>query len=362
MNFTSDNASGMAPAILEAIAAASAGAAAAYGADIFTRRAEAALAETFERPVAAFLVSTGTAANALALGALTSPWSGVFCHEEAHIHDDECGAPEFFTGGAKLVGIPGEGGKIAPDALRETLSRFPRGLVKSVQPGALSLSQATEAGTIYSLNEIAALSAIAHDAGLAVHMDGARFANALVELRCSPAQMSWRAGIDALSFGATKNGAMGCEAVVFFNAEQAANFAFQRKRGGHTLSKGRFLGAQMAAYLDKGLWLALARRANDAADRLAQGLLQIPGLRLAWPRRVNEIFAIAPHSLAAALRAEGAQFHEWSSRAVAPALAARDGEAFLRLVCSFDTQETEIDRFLAFARDHFACAPAVGGL
>jgi len=245
--------------------------------------------------------------------------------------------------------------------LRETLSRFPRGLVKSVQPGALSLSQATEAGTIYNLDEIKTLSAIAHGAGLAVHMDGARFANALVELGCSPAQMSWRAGVDALSFGATKNGAMGCEAVVFFNAEQAANFAFQRKRGGHTLSKGRFLGAQMAAYLDKGLWLTLARRANEAADRLARGLLQIPGLRLAWPRSANEIFAIAPRSIVAALRAEGAQFYEWSSRAVAPALAARESEAFLRLVCSFDTQEAEIDRFLAVARDHLAAAPAVSG-
>jgi len=361
MNFTSDNAAGIAPAILEAIVAASAGTAAAYGADSFTQRAQTALGEIFERPVAAFLVSTGTAANALALGALTPPWSAVFCHDEAHIHDDECGAPELFTGGAKLVGITGEGGKIAPDALRETLSRFPRGLVKSVQPGALSLSQATEAGTIYNLDEIKTLSAIAHGAGLAVHMDGARFANALVELGCSPAQMSWRAGVDALSFGATKNGAMGCEAVVFFNAEQAANFAFQRKRGGHTLSKGRFLGAQMAAYLDKGLWLTLARRANEAADRLARGLLQIPGLRLAWPRSANEIFAIAPRSIVAALRAEGAQFYEWSSRAVAPALAARESEAFLRLVCSFDTQEAEIDRFLAVARDHLAAAPAVSG-
>ena len=361
MDFSSDNASGVAPAILEAIVAASAGTAAAYGADRLTHRAQEALSEIFERPVAAFLVSTGTAANALALAALTPAWSAVFCHEEAHIHDDECGAPELFTGGAKLVGIPGEAGKIAPDALRETLARFPRGLVKSVQPGALSLSQATEAGAIYTPDEIGALSAIARGAGLAVHMDGARFANALVALGCAPAQMSWRAGVDALSFGATKNGAMGCEAVIFFKPEQAANFAFQRKRAGHTLSKGRFLGAQMTAYLDDGLWLTLARRANDAARRLAQGLAGIGGLRLAWPAQVNEIFPIAPRSLVAALQARGVGFHEWSSRAVAPALAAREDEAFLRLVCSFATSEAEIDRFLAIARGHCAALSSAGG-
>ena len=349
MNFASDNTAGIAPAILQAMVAAATGSSPAYGADPYTGRAEAALSETFERPVAAFLVGTGTGANALALGAVTSPWSAVFCHEEAHIHDDECGAPELFTGGAKLVGIDGEGGKITPDALRETLGRFPRGLVKGVQPGVLSLSQATEAGTIYALDEIAALTAIAHEAGVAVHMDGARFANAMVELGCSPAQMSWRAGIDVLSFGATKNGAMGCEAVIFFNREQAANFAFQRKRGGHVLSKGRFLGAQMAAYLDDGLWLKLARRANESAERLAKGLLHIPGVRLAWPRQANEIFPIAPRALVAALKAEGASFYEWTSRAVAPALAAREGEAFLRLICSFDTSDAEIDRLLAVA-------------
>ena len=357
MNFASDNTAGIAPAILQAIVAANAGSSPAYGVDSHSRRAEAALSETFERPLAAFLVGTGTGANALALGALASPWSAIFCHEEAHIHDDECGAPEFFTGGAKLVGVDGEAGKITPDALRETLARFPRGLVKTVQPSVLSLSQATEAGTIYTTDEIAALSGIAHEAGIAVHMDGARFANALVELGCSPAQMSWRAGIDVLSFGATKNGAMGCEAGIFFNPEQAASFLFQRKRGGHTLSKGRFLGVQMAAYLDDGLWLKLAGRANDAAKRLTQGLLQIPGVRLAWPRQANEIFPIAPRALVAGLKAEGAIFYEWTSRAVAPELAVRDGEAFLRLICSFETSDAEIDRLLAIA----ASAAASGG-
>jgi threonine aldolase len=352
MNFASDNTAGIAPAILEAIVAANAGSAPAYGADSHTQRAEAALSETFERPVASFLIATGTGANALALGAVTSPWSAVFCHEEAHIHDDECGAPEFFTAGAKLVGIPGEGGKITPAGLRETLKRFPRGPVRAAQPGALSLSQATEAGTVYAPDEIAALSAIAHEAGVFVHMDGARFANALVSLGCTPAQMSWAAGVDVLSFGATKNGAMGCEALVFFNPEQASNFAFQRKRGAHTLSKGRFLGAQMAAYLQDGLWLTLARHANAAARRLAEGLSKIEGVRLAWPAEANEIFPIAPVSLVAKLQAEGAAFYEWTSRNVAPAVAAREGEAFLRLICSFETKDAEVDRLLAVAAAH----------
>jgi threonine aldolase len=358
MNFASDNASGAAPSILEAIVAANSGTAPAYGADSYSARAEAALGELFERPAVSFLMSTGTAANALALGALTPPWGAIFCHEEAHIHDDECGAPELFSGGAKLVGIPGEGGKITPQALRETLARFPRGLVKGVQPAALSLSQATEAGTIYSSDEIADLSTIAHGAGVAVHMDGARFANALVALGCSPAQMSWRAGIDVLSFGATKNGAMGCEAVIFFNVEQAADFVFQRKRGGHTLSKGRFLGAQMAAYIEGGLWRTLAGRANRAARRLADGLAGISGLRLAWPTEVNEVFPIGPRALVPALRARGVGFYEWTSRALAPALAPREDEAFLRLVCSFETSDAEVDGLLAIVRE--CCAGGRG--
>ena len=244
----------------------------AYGADEYSARAQALLSETFETEVAAFLVATGTAANALALSALVKPWDAVFCHEEAHIHDDECGAPEQFTGGAKLVGIAGEGGKITPEGLRETLERFPRGLVKSAQPGALSVSQATEAGTVYGVSEVSELSSIAHRNGMSVHMDGARFANALISAKTTPADMTWRAGVDILTLGATKNGALACEAVLFFDPARAANFAFQRKRGGQTLSKGRFLGAQMEAYLADGLWLRLAERANASARRLARGL------------------------------------------------------------------------------------------
>ena len=349
MNFASDNGAGVAPEILEAIVQSGRVNAPAYGADDYTARAEARLGEIFERRVAAFLVATGTAANALALGALVRPWEAVFCHEEAHVQEDECGAPEFFTAGAKLVGIPGAAGKIAPDALRDTLRRFPRGQVKTTQPGALSLSQASEAGTIYQRDEIAALAALAREAGLAVHMDGARFANALVSAGVSPAAMTWRAGVDALSFGATKNGSLACEAVIFFDPDKAAGFAYQRKRAGQTLSKGRFLGAQMEAYLTNGLWLDLARRANAAAARLSQGLARARGVRLAWPTEANEVFVIAPKELASTWRAAGAKFYDWTSRSIAPEQALRAGETMMRLVTSFETCERDVDALIGMA-------------
>lgn len=350
MNFNSDNATGAAPQILEALARANSGAARAYGADPWSVAAEAKLAQTFETDLSAHLVATGTASNALALAALARPYDAVFCHEEAHVQDDECGAPEFFTAGAKLVCVPGADGKITPKALAETLERYPRGLVKSVQPAALTLSQATEAGTLYTLAEIAALAEIAHKAGLAVHMDGARFANAVVSLGVSPADMSWRAGIDVLSFGATKNGALACEAVIFFDKARAEAFPFLRKRGGHTLSKGRLLGAQMGAYLESGLWLDLAARANAAARQLSERLAAAPGVRLVWPTQANEIFLAAPAARVAAWSEAGAAFYVWTTRSAPPQTAARDGETMLRLVTSFETSQGEIDAFVALAQ------------
>jgi len=238
------------------------------------------------------LINTGTAANALALAAISPPFGAIFCHPESHIMADECGAPEMFTGGAKLIGIPGRAGKIAAAELKAALAQYPRGIDKQVQPAVLSLTQLTESGTLYTCEELALLSALAHDAGLLVHMDGARFANALVSVRCTPAEMSWKAGIDILSFGATKNGALGCEAVIFFDPFRAASVPYLRKRSGHTLSKGRFLGAQLTAYLANGHWLDLAATANAHAQRLAQGLAKIPGVRLPWPCEGNEVFAI----------------------------------------------------------------------
>jgi threonine aldolase len=358
MKFASDNGAGVAPEILDAIVRSSRANAPAYGSDEYTARAQTRLSEVFETDVAAFLVTTGTAANALALSALAKPWDAIFCHEEAHIHDDECGAPELFTAGAKLVGIPGEGGKITPEGLRDTLERFPRGLVKSAQPGALSLSQATEAGTVYSVSEVSELSSIAHHIGISVHMDGARFANALISTKATPAEMTWRAGVDILTLGATKNGALACEAVVFFDSARAANFAFRRKRGGQTLSKGRFLGAQMEAYLNDGLWLRLAERANASARRLARGLAASPSVRLAWPTEANEVFVVAPKALVERWRASGAMLHEWSTRSLALEHAPRTGETLVRLVASFETESREIDRLMSICADvpHSAAA------
>ena len=285
MDFTSDNAAGVSQPVLEAIVAANSGPAPAYGADSLSAAAADRLRDVFETDLTVFLVATGTAANALALAALCPPWGAVFCHRSAHVMTDECGAPEMFTAGAKLIGVGGGAGKISAKALAASLAAFPRGLVKQAQPAALSLSQATECGTLYGCAEIAELTALAHGAGLSVHMDGARFANAVAALGCSAAEMSWKAGVDVLSFGATKNGALACEALVVFGAGKAEALPFQRKRSGHTLSKGRFLGAQMVAYLRDDHWLANARAANEQARRLAAGLAKAPGVRMPWPTR-----------------------------------------------------------------------------
>lgn len=342
MNFTSDNASGASAAVLEAVAAASAGPASAYGDDPHTRRAEAMLSEVFEREVASFFVLTGTAANALALACLAPPWGAIFCHEHAHVMDDECGAPEMFTDGAKLVGVPGARGKLDPAGLARALGGFPRGGTRQVQPAALSLSQANESGCVYALDEIAALSATAHEAGLRVHMDGARFVNALVTLGCTPAQMTWKAGVDVLAFGATKNGTLACEAVVFFDPALARDFPFRRKRAGQTLSKSRFLGAQMTAYLHDDHWLTLGARANMSAQRLAAGL-RATGVRLPWPVEANEVFAMLPRGAAQAAWAAGARWYEWGERGLSAHETPRAHEVFVRLVTSFATAEDEID-------------------
>lgn len=350
MDFASDNASGASPQVMQALMAANAGFAPAYGADPWTAEAQARLSAVFERPCAIFLVATGTASNALALAALTPPWGAVFAHSDAHVMGDECGAPEFFTAGAKLVGIAGDAGKIAPEALREALSAFPRGLVKQVQPSALSLSQATESGTLYTLDEIAALTHIAREAGLRVHMDGARFANSIASLGCSPADMTWRAGVDVLSLGASKNGTIACEAVVFFDLDLAQDFAFRRKRGGHTLSKGRFLGAQMNAWLTDGHWIDLASRANSHAQTLARGLSTVEGVRLPWPVQVNEVFAILPQHVDAALKGAGARYYDWPARRLAPAFTLEPGERFIRLIASFSTPPDDVERFVEIAQ------------
>lgn len=346
MDFASDNTAGAAPEILEALATANAGTAAAYADDEITARIERRLADLFERPAAVFLLSTGSAANGLALATLTPPWGAVLCHEASHIQRDECAGPEFFTGGAKLLPLPGPAGKLAADTVREALGLLPRGVVHFAQASALSLTQATEAGTVYTPDQISALTETAHEFGLAVHVDGARFANAVAYVGCTPADLTWRAGVDVLVFGATKNGALAAEAVIFFNPAQAEGFAFRRKRAGHLLSKGRFLAAQWDAYLADDLWLRLARRANATAQSLAEGLAAIRGVRLPWAVQANEVFAELPPGAAEALKRAGARFHPWA----VPGTPA--GGQIIRLVTSFATQQDEIDKFLRILQLH----------
>jgi threonine aldolase len=342
MNFASDNTAPIADAVLEALAAANHGSARAYGTDPVTARVEARLREIFEHDAAVFLVGTGTAANALALAQMTPPWGAVLGHAEAHVMHDECGAPEFFTNGAKLVGIPGAGGKLTTAALDAVLARNTWSPPMHVTPSAVTLSQATEAGTVYTPDEIAALSELARRHRLRVHMDGARFANAVTATSASPADLTWRSGVEILSFGFTKNGALAAEALVVFAPALVQGMAERRKRGGHLWSKGRYLAAQIDALLANDLWLDLARNANAQAGRLAAGLAE-RGIRLAFPAEANEVFAYLPNPTDQTLRAAGATYHPWETDA-APAAPA--GETLVRLVCSFATETTDVEAFL----------------
>jgi len=346
VNFASDNTAGVAPAILDAIVQANHGYARGYGNDDWTESVERRLSEIFERDVAIFLVPTGTAANALALAQITPPWGVVMCHAESHIVTDECGAPEFFGGGLKLVGLSGDDGKIAPDTLKAALAGYGGHSPHQMIASALSITQAGEAGTIYRTDQIATLCGIAHQRSLAVHMDGARFANALVRLNASPAQMTWQSGVDVLSFGATKGGALAAEAVVVFDPGRAAFMAERRKRSGHLLSKHRFLAAQFAAYLEDGRWLTLARHANAMADRLA-GKLAALGLAPVWPVEANLIFVVLPRALDARLKAAGANYYVRTSENLKLGV----DDVLVRLVTSFATREEDIERFVNLCKN-----------
>ncbi len=339
MDFRSDNISGAAPEILEAVVRAGDGTAGAYGEDDWTARVERRLRDVFETDCRAVPVVTGTAANALSLALLSPPLGTIFCHEEAHIQVSECGAVGVFTGGAKLMPLPGDHGKLAPETLSDALRYHPDPGLGI--PAALSLTEITEAGTVYGSGEVAALSEIARAAGMGVHMDGARFANALVTLGCSPAEATWKAGVDVLSFGATKNGALMADAIVVFRPELAETLTYRRLRGGHLLSKLRFVSAQLEAYLKGDLWLRLAAQANASARRLAEGLAGVPGVALLHPVEGNQIFCTMPAALAEGLQNQGFLLHPWG-----PA-----GAGEMRLVCAFDRSEDEIDALLAAARE-----------
>jgi threonine aldolase len=335
LRFFSDNTSSACPELIAALNAANHGLARAYGDDELTQRLDHTLGEFFGTSVRAFAVTTGTAANALALATLSPPYGAIFAHAEAHIAVDECGAPGFFTGGAQLVLLPGEHGRLAAATLAAALGAH-RVDVHTLQPAALSLTQATELGTVYRPEQIAELAARAHGHGLKVHMDGARFANALVHLGCHPGDVTWRAGIDVLSFGATKNGALGAEAVVFFDAALVRDFELRRKRAGHLLSKSRYVAAQLLAYVESGVWQRNATRTN----RLAQDIARAAGAALLHPVEANEVFLGLGVARREALRAAGFEFYDWGAPSA--------GEA--RLVVSWDQPEGDVAALCAALR------------
>jgi threonine aldolase len=341
MNFASDNAYGALPEVWAAIQAADRGTALAYGNDAATRDLKARFETLFEHAVAVFPVFTGTAANALSLACLTPPFGAVLCHQDSHIMTSECGAPEFYSG-AKLIGLDGADGKLTPEGIAEALEGLD-GSVHSVQPRVVSVSQASELGTVYSRAEIAAISELVHARGLKLHMDGARFANAMAYLGGTPAEATWKCGVDVLSFGATKAGALAAEAVVFFDPALAVEFEYRRKRGGHLASKMRFVSAQLEAMLEKDLWLTSAIRANALAKHLAEDLKQIPDIEMAYPVETNMVFARMPVAKAARMRAGGAQFHDW--------FPPRDGKVVTRLATAFATPEEDVAKLVALAKE-----------
>ena len=344
MDFRSDNVAGVAEEIMAAIAAANVGTAAAYGDDEITERLEPAYSEIFETEVRVFPVLTGTIANALSASVLSPPYGAIFAAADAHIFQDECGAPELFTGGAKLIPLAGQNGKIPPEELRRRLQTSGQGFVHAAQPAAFSVTQTSEAGAVYSAGEIAELSAIAQGAGLGVHMDGARFANAVAALNAgnetvSPADLTWRAGVDVLSFGATKNGALGAEAIILFRTELAEEMAFRHKRAGQLASKMRYISAQLAAYIEDGLWLRLADHANRMCGALAKGLGVLDGVRLDAFGGANELFVELPGEAVIALREEGFQFYDWPETIAAEA----GRRSTIRLVTRHDNSESDVD-------------------
>lgn len=343
-NFASDNVAGALPEVIAAVTEAASVGAMPYGNDPWTARVSARLREIFECDLWAFPVATGTAANALALSAICPPFGTVFCHPLSHANTDECGAPEFYTGGAKLALIDGPDGRIDPAALAMAIETARPHGVHNMPPAAITITQESEAGTVYSADHVDAIADIAKTNKLALHMDGARFANALAALDVSAADATWRRGVDVLSFGATKGGAMAAEAVIFFREELAAAFGERRKRGGHLLSKMRFVSAQLDGYLTDDAWLRAARAANDGAARLADGLAAIDGAALVRAPEANIVFAKLPLAVLDGLEADGFGFYR----------VGRDGT--IRLVVPWSVGDGDIAGFLAAVGGHMGAA------
>ncbi|MGJ8725536.1 MAG: threonine aldolase family protein [Roseibacillus sp.] len=346
MNFNSDNWAGAHPTISQNLLVHSEGMAAAYGQSELDKQVEALFSQIFEHEVAVFFVGTGTAANSLGMAAVNRPGGVCFCHNEAHMVKDECGAPEYFTGGARLQTISGAAGKISSRGLERELNHFRPDFVHAGQPMAVTITQATETGSVYQLPEIAELSSICRKNDLPLHMDGARFANALASLEVSPAEMTWRQGVDILSFGGTKNGCWCAEALLFFNPSQSEQLPYIRKRAAQLFSKTRFIAAQFEAYFKNDLWLKLARHANEMAAELGDIISQSEVLRLAWPVEANEVFVIAPHTEIARWQKAGAGLYDWPIPEELQESIAHN-EQLVRLVTNYQTSREELSQFRA---------------
>ncbi|MDO5528089.1 MAG: beta-eliminating lyase-related protein [Paracoccus sp. (in: a-proteobacteria)] len=343
MNFASDNCAGVHPSVMAALGAANEGAVSSYGADGLTRAAADRLRDVLGAPEAEVMfVATGTAANAVALGAVCPGWGRIFAHRDAHIQTSECGAPEMFTAGAKMSLLDGEGGMFSPDALDEAAQYAEAAGLNAGRNAAVSITNATEWGRVYGPADVAAIAEVTHRRGMALHMDGARFANAVAASGASPADLTSRAGVDLLVFGGTKNGAMGVEALVAFNPGHAEALRFMRKRSGHLLSKHRYLAAQIYALLQGDLWLDLARHANAMAARLGEVVADMAGASLLAPVETNQVFVALPEATAQRLRAAGAVFHDWPKSG-----AQEPGQTAIRLVTGWATDPAEIDAFAA---------------
>jgi len=344
MNFASDNTGPVHPAIMAAVVAANDGAAMPYGNDDITAMARDAVRAAFEAPEAAVeFVATGSVANALALACLVKPWDGIFCHRVAHVEEDECGAPEFYSN-AKLILVDGADARMTPEALDAAILQAADRGVHGVQPGAVTITNITERGTVYTLAEIRALVDVAKAHGLPVHLDGARFANACAALECTPAEMTWKAGVDAVSFGGTKNGCLGVEAVVLFDPARRRELELRRKRGGHLLSKHRYLSAQMGAYCAEGLWLDMARAANARMAQLVQGLARVPGARMAHPVAGNLGFFELPRASHDRAFAAGARYYTFPGDAIEHA--APEDAVRCRIVCDWSKPAEEVEALL----------------
>ena len=333
VKFASDNVAGACPEVLDALMKANEGDSAPYGNDDYSKVLQEKFSEIFEKEVIVYPTASGTAANALALSTMTPVFGNIYCHKLAHINTDECGAPEFYTGGAKLIPLTGINGKITPEELEKNISGT--GIVHHTQPSSVSITQVCETGEVYELDEIKKIADVANKHKLNTHMDGARFANALVALNCTPAEMTWKSGIDVLSFGATKNGCIAAEAIIFFKPELVGNISFLMKRAGHLLSKMRFVSAQLDAYISNDVWLKNAKQANEMGKKLSDGLVKHNSIKLAYPTQANEVFAKFPREMIEHLNSLGYKMNEDEL----------DGQA-VRLVAAWNTLNSDVESFL----------------